>query len=123
MRLPLKITTSMAGVLFFYVAAHSQHIVAGVEPNLSDSSYCETGNLTVYPNPNNGNFILNAEPENTINNAFIFDGTGQFIYEIKSSANFSTEVVNLPRLEKGVYFVILNVNNFEKRVYTKFLVE
>lgn len=123
MQLTPKIIALIVGALFFLGTVHSQHIVAGGETNLTNSSHCDTSNLTVYPNPNNGNFILNAEPENTINSAFIFDATGQIICEIKSCANFSAEVVNLTGLEKGVYFVLLNANNFEKRVYTKFLVE
>lgn len=79
--------------------------------------------LTVYPNPSDGNFILNTSSENSIESIAIFDATGKIVHQTKSYSGRSTEVMNLSHLEKGVYFVIINENSFDKRSYAQFVIE
>jgi len=62
------------------------------------------GNINIYPNPNNGNFVINTN--NTLsNNAFveIYTITGQRVY--KSEINSSNHNINLSSNSAGVYLV------------------
>ena len=64
--------------------------------------------LNIYPNPNNGQFIIaNSEP---INEIFITDLQGKSVYTNKN-LNVNSLDIKLHNLEKGMYLVNILTNN------------
>ncbi|MBL6871624.1 MAG: T9SS type A sorting domain-containing protein, partial [Flavobacteriales bacterium] len=64
--------------------------------------------LNIYPNPNNGQFIItNSEP---INEIFITDLQGKSVYTNKN-LNINSLDIELHNLEKGMYLVNILTNN------------
>jgi hypothetical protein len=60
-------------------------------------------NVTLYPNPNNGKFIIDVNSELSILNVNIFDNSGRLITSILENNNNQIEVSK--NLSSGVYFV------------------
>ena len=72
--------------------------------------------IKIFPNPNNGNFIIKIDGEvsNTIN-VHIYNISGQKIYEDK--INSKTKSIFLPNIKDGVYFIKLfndQINSIKK---------
>jgi hypothetical protein len=59
------------------------------------------GDIKVYPNPNNGNFIVNSDQNITLN---IVNAIGQVVSVIDISDENKKEV-NVSHLPNGVYFI------------------
>ena len=69
--------------------------------------------LNIYPNPNNGQFIItNSEP---INEIFITDLQGKSVYSSKN-LNANTLDIKLYNLEKGMYLVNILTKNGDEAV-------
>lgn len=64
--------------------------------------------FTVYPNPNNGNFVVSSV-NSSINTISVISTTGKLVYNKAVNSNNTT--VNLNKLEKGIYFVKIQSNN------------
>ncbi|MBI5219250.1 MAG: T9SS type A sorting domain-containing protein, partial [Bacteroidia bacterium] len=94
----------------FFIAKLSN--VSGI-----DELPCGSDNITVYPNPNTGRFVIaitgNAEPYSLE----ISDFLGSTLYRQDNLTNNSLQI-NISDLSKGIYFVKLNVNGrlFNKKV-------
>ena len=64
--------------------------------------------LNIYPNPNNGQFIItNSEP---INEIFITDLQGKNVYTSKN-LNLNSLDIEIYNLEKGMYLVNIFTEN------------
>jgi len=80
------------------------------------SGFSEISNglcVNIFPNPNNGNFILELNSENNIAaNIRIFNSLNVLVYEInKFNINqIYSKKINLSRLSKGVYFLMIKSN-------------
>jgi len=60
--------------------------------------------LTVYPNPNNGNFEIRFADVSGIMNISMTNALGQIVYTSKVQANAnSTEIIQLGGIETGAY--------------------
>ena len=83
----------------------------------SDDFVYDTRNeINVYPNPNNGNFIINSISE--IQNISISDLHGRIVYSLN---NISSNHINVQQqfLNKGMYFINILSNN---RVFSKTMI-
>jgi hypothetical protein len=102
-------------------------LINNVDPTPNDQSDCkmvdlllyptatgdigeETENLSIYPNPSNGNFTISQTLSNyqkqDIN---IFDEFGRSIYAKKGISK--TEHIDLTNLTKGFYYISISDNN------------
>lgn len=77
-------------------------------------------NAYVYPNPNNGSFVLNLGSANTVYEATIFNAEGKQIY--RASEIKGTQEINLSGQKPGMYFVQLRDHN-NKISSKKFVIE
>ena len=66
------------------------------------------GNMEVYPNPNNGEFVITTS--NEVMNVTITDVRGKVVYS-NNSVNNQTINVNLSDLEKGMYMINVETTN------------
>ena len=86
------------------------------QPELSTRNESQT--LKAIPNPNNGSFILNAQTE--INSVHVYAPTGKLIYQTQNPNNTT---IDLKGIEKGIYLVVINQNDYETRNFTKIIIE
>ncbi len=70
----------------------------------------------IIPNPNNGNFILNASVELETANLFIYSQLGELVHNQKVSGN--NPQISLKALPKGVYFMQVQTSkgNFSQKM-------
>ena len=66
------------------------------------------GNMEVYPNPNNGEFVITTS--NEVMNVTITDVRGKVVYT-NNTVNNNTINVNLSDLEKGMYMINVETTN------------
>ena len=66
------------------------------------------GNMDVYPNPNNGEFVITTS--NEVMNVTITDVRGKVVYT-NNKVNNKTINVNLSDLEKGMYMINVETTN------------
>lgn len=72
-----------------------------IEKNISE--------ISIFPNPNNGNFTIQFENQIENNSVEIFSVVGQKVFE---KFDVKTNIIEISNLEKGVYFVkVTNQNN------------
>ncbi len=85
--------------------------ISGKCGSLSSISEDKINNdFTIYPNPNNGNFTINASKINNKNTTvFVYNSIGKVVKTF-SAVNFPAEI-NLENLEQGVYFVSFKSKN------------
>jgi hypothetical protein len=60
--------------------------------------------IKLYPNPNNGSFTIEMKNFETDADIVVYNGTGSIIYSM-TSTNTSYPKVNLPNVNKGIYYV------------------
>jgi hypothetical protein len=70
------------------------------------NDYSLKNRYKIYPNPNNGNFILTAEKLTSIT---IFNSVGELIYDIQNTS--LTNSLQLERSAKGIYFIKMTFKN------------
>ena len=78
--------------------------------------------ITVYPNPNNGNFMLNYTTTKTEKlNLNLYDLLGHLVYsdEQKTNAGLNQIEIEIPSLAEGIYFLGITT---EKGKYTQKLI-
>ncbi len=75
--------------------------------------------LQIYPNPSNGVFTVDLGNSVTSTQAAVLDINGRMVYE--NTLNGSLHQLDLTHLEKGVYFLQLNVNN--ERINKKLIIQ
>ncbi|MDP2686668.1 MAG: T9SS type A sorting domain-containing protein [Aequorivita sp.] len=68
--------------------------------------------ISIYPNPNNGNFRVNTS-HSTIQTVAIYNVLGQRVYEIFPKKN--TQEINMGNLETGLYFIVVTLENNIKK--------
>jgi hypothetical protein len=112
---------------------HGKHITSEYSYSMSNIEN-ETSNgvtdlnnvsnaITIYPNPNDGRFILsirNPDKSRTGYELEIYDVLGQEVYH-QSIINIQSSIINVSKLSNGVYFYQLINNN--KTVRGKFIKE
>jgi hypothetical protein len=77
--------------------------------------------LKLYPNPNNGNFIIEYSLSNNASGAIeITDAAGRLFYAKDLSKYSFIHQINLPTIDEGIYFLKYLNGNFPK--YQKFIV-
>jgi len=83
----------------------------------------ENTNLSIYPNPTNGQFTINATFDSYKNiTVEMFDLTGKVILtRIMNNVNGINENISLENVSKGIYYVKIEGNDFVKQ--TKVIVE
>ena len=75
--------------------------------------------IKLYPNPNNGKFVVDIESKHGFNSLSIFDIIGNNVFTTEIENNNSTISINIKELSSGVYFVRLNSK--EEVVTLKFI--
>lgn len=70
---------------------------------LSVNEISETGRISIFPNPSNGNFQIKNESD-TDAKVKILNGIGDVVFE-QTSPQHSSSAVDLSELPKGIYFV------------------
>ena len=67
----------------------------------------ESNNISVFPNPNNGKFIMNAENFANLNgvNISIYNIIGNIVFEKKLINNLENYTIDLSNEAKGVYYI------------------
>jgi len=79
--------------------------------------------LSIYPNPNNGTFILNfGSVKNPVTSIKVVNVLGGIVYEEQNTQNLSvSKSINLNGLSKGIYTVLVNTGNeqFTKKLIIK----
>ncbi len=81
-------------------------IVTGTNCALSTASYTQTGGFTVYPNPSNGVFTVEAQNNATVT---VFDVLGKQIASQKITVGTAT--LNLSSFTAGIYFAKITTEN------------
>ena len=78
----------------------------------------DAGSLKVYPNPSNGNIILEVPQGLALQNTLqIFDRGGRLVYQ-KLNLAAGKNLITLPKLSAGLYDVVVTNNNTkEKKIY------
>ena len=74
-------------------------------------------NLSIYPNPTNGNFTVSMEDYKGDNYTMqVTDVSGKLVYS--ESINFSKSIISLNELNKGIYFVKVSdgINQVVKKI-------
>jgi len=90
-----------------YVADYSNHKIRKITGAvLNTTSYAEAGDFTVYPNPSNGVFNIEAQNNATVT---VFDVVGKQIVTKKIA--IGTATVNLSNFTAGVYFAKITTEN------------
>ncbi len=74
----------------------------------TDKSSLNNNKYSIYPNPNNGQFILDLGSDNFSGNIEILDIVGSVVYQEMINSTGSTIPLHLDKLESGVYFVRIN---------------
>ena len=79
--------------------------------------------IKIYPNPNNGNFILelNIEKRDTQFNYYLIDITGRIVHSGIIYSNEESKEINTIGLNDGIYFIKINseLENYIKKVLIK----
>jgi hypothetical protein len=80
--------------------------------------HSQSGNLQLYPNPNNGNFSLNYDNKGAANLYLqVLDVSGKTVLEKQVAHQDKSEIkLNLSGLQKGIYWIKLTDRN---EFYTK----
>jgi len=81
-------------------------------------SVAENIKATIYPNPNNGSFILSydLQKETTID-VFVTDISGKLVYKIGLDELNNLQTIDLSNVQNGIYFVQL-INKQSKLLWT-----
>ncbi|HXB13000.1 MAG TPA: choice-of-anchor tandem repeat GloVer-containing protein, partial [Bacteroidia bacterium] len=83
------------GLIFSYI---DTSILSGVnEPTAS------TGNINIYPNPNNGQFIIQSSAINHPSSIEVYNVLGEKVYASQPLNSKGTTEVNLSSLANGIY--------------------
>lgn len=72
------------------------------------------GSLSIYPNPNNGSFVLDIEiPENASVDMFVTNELGQRVFtkDLGLIAGSNQAGIDLGGVQSGIYFVTVNVDD------------
>lgn len=67
-----------------------------------------TAEISVFPNPNNGNFTIQFDVNSENNTVEIYSVLGQKVFE---KSGIKTNTIEISNLEKGVYFIKVNNQN------------
>ncbi|HNL84396.1 MAG TPA: T9SS type A sorting domain-containing protein [Chitinophagales bacterium] len=86
--------------------------------SIKQQQYAQSGNLQLYPNPNNGNFSLNYDNNGAANLYLqVLDVSGKTVLEKQVAHQDKSEIkLNLSGLQKGIYWIKLTDRN---EYYTK----
>ncbi|NOQ75385.1 MAG: T9SS type A sorting domain-containing protein [Crocinitomix sp.] len=80
-------------------------------------------NLTVFPNPTNGEFTIKTENELDIESVTIYDMTGAVLYSLNDIENLMEVKMDLQHLSAGMYYILVNESNEDKRAYKQLVIE
>jgi hypothetical protein len=116
--------TNADGALTFVFHSDSSVTKAGWEAEVScedTSAVIENDSklLKIYPNPNNGSFIINIPDQNSTTQVEIITISGKTIYNQQFETNKME--INMNRYTKGIYFVKVRSGN--KIYHSKLIIE
>ena len=77
---------------------------------IDDCEIYDLSEIIIYPNPNQGVFNL-LVPKDSQGSYKVFNILGQQVYEQVFSATAERVLVSLPNLSKGVYNLVLEIDN------------
>jgi hypothetical protein len=77
--------------------------------------------ILVYPNPSNGRFIINVDNQ-MIKTIVVNDAMGKMVTTI-DYINLSKAIINLDKNAKGIYFLEIHLENGDKTVLKKIILE
>lgn len=86
--------------------------------NLSNQIYNQTNKISVFPNPTNGNFTLNADEEFINSQVYIMNLQGQII--LKPEFNSINQHFDLSQFPEGIY--MLNIKK-EDKIFIKKIIK
>ena len=83
--------------------------VAGCTPSTDITEF--NNSLSVYPNPNNGDFFITNNGESNNIEIHVFDIQGKEVYNsILNISSAGSEMISLSSLNKGLYILHMNTN-------------
>lgn len=85
-----------------------QYISDTISFVLSTNDLTENNDFNIFPNPNNGTFMIKVNDANEIYNIFIYNNLSQIIYS-KNLISESSVLIN--NLSDGIYFVKVETEN------------
>lgn len=89
-------TADLSGDAYF-------HAYIETDPNTIEELYARSANLSIAPNPNNGNFTISIRDEH-IRQFIVTDMLGRDVYQQQNLFS-EQEELHLESLPKGIYFV------------------
>jgi hypothetical protein len=89
------------------------------KPSLTEDE--DQVNLLLYPNPNNGHFMIKLSKMEGKPTIQVYNLTGAIFYKSYLDSDGNLNEITIPTLRKGIYFV--RVNNKEKSFIKKMIVE
>lgn len=96
--------------------SYNEIILLCEEKQSTSLSYVEDKNpISVFPNPAFNEINLINQGPNKINSLSILNGLGQ-IQEVTETVNQNTISIDVLHLTSGIYYLIINFNNGEKRI-------
>ena len=76
-------------------------------PSSLDEQIVTNLNVKLFPNPNNGRFVISSDRE--IQHLKLYNMTGSLVYEAQ---NVKEQTLNMHHLNAGIYFAELNIGNY-----------
>jgi len=107
-----------ADTLFTYAMEFTSDFLYPILPCNNPSAGIKVNRITLNQFPNPANQWVNYVSSQTIDNIRVYNWVGQTIKEIQVNSN--NYVLNVTDLSKGIYSVIVNLNNKDK-VYKKLM--
>lgn len=81
-------------------------------------------NVTVYPNPSNGTFYFNSEPNVKVETVSVYSSiTGQLVHKQNFNTPGATNRLELNELAEGVYVVRFLINEGEREVVKRIVIK
>jgi len=89
---------------------NNTNIITGAE-NIEKTS---SEKLSIYPNPNSGNFVIVHNQLSNYDNVEIVDITGKTVYKMNLKQGIKQQEINISYLKNGIYFLSLYSNQMKE---------
>ena len=101
------------------LCTNSESKVITVTPNIGISQHSDDGGLSVYPNPNSGNFTISIPSgQSGLADIIIYNTLNEVVYESNNldiTHGYKTEI-ETGRLQEGIYFLRVSGDSYDSAV-------
>lgn len=77
---------------------------------VTDNKNIDQVSFDVFPNPSDGEIVLELEQDSNLKSIRVLNNTGQVVKTINSTRNTNAVVLHLEDLSKGIYFIVVQVD-------------